>query len=29
MIVTLIGRGFVFSVEPQSDELEDTPSERE
>jgi len=29
MIVTLIGRGYVFPVEPQSDELEDTPSEGE
>jgi hypothetical protein len=29
MIIRLIGRGCAFPVEPQSDELEDTPSQRE
>jgi hypothetical protein len=29
MIVRLISRGCAFTVEPQSDELEDAPSERE
>ena len=29
MIVRLIGRRRAFPVEPQSDELEDSPSQRE